>query len=262
MKQIAVVIPVYKTSLDAYERISLDRTIEVLGKHDIYIVHPEDLDTGFLTELYPNLKFRAFPPEYFKGIMGYNRLMLSEEFYSAFSDYEYILICQSDAYIFRDELNDWCEAGYDYVGAPWLRRPLYDVPGIKQFMDLSHHISQKNGQKSKQDLYGKIGNGGLSLRKVKSHLDVIHRQAETIAKYLDREKKDHLYNEDVFWATEPENFRYPTAEKALAFSFDKYPSYCYRLTDNRLPMGCHAWWKRKMRPFWHTLNPAMFPDKE
>ena len=144
MKQIAVIIPVYKTSLDAYERISLDRTIEVLGKHDIYIVHPEDLDTGFLTELYPNLKFRAFPPEYFKGIMGYNRLMLSEEFYSAFSDYEYILICQSDAYIFRDELNDWCEAGYDYVGAPWLRRPLYDVPGIKQFMDLSHHISQKN----------------------------------------------------------------------------------------------------------------------
>ena len=47
MKQIAVIIPVYKTSLDAYERISLDRTIEVLGKHDIYIVHPEDLDTGF-----------------------------------------------------------------------------------------------------------------------------------------------------------------------------------------------------------------------
>lgn len=75
--------------------------------------------------------------------MGYNRLMLSEDLYSAFSNYEYILICQSDAYIFRDELKEWCEAGYDYVGAPWLRRPLYDLPVMKQFMDLSHHISQK-----------------------------------------------------------------------------------------------------------------------
>jgi hypothetical protein len=46
---------------------------------------------------------------------------LSEEFYQAFTDFEFMLIYQLDAFVFRDELADWCRSGYEYIGAPWLR---------------------------------------------------------------------------------------------------------------------------------------------
>lgn len=43
------------------------------------------------------------------GIAGYNQMMLSREFYQLFNDTEYLLICHTDAWIFRDELEDWCK---------------------------------------------------------------------------------------------------------------------------------------------------------
>lgn len=260
MKQVVVIIPIYKPAPDEFERISLDRTAAALSARDVVVIHPEGLDTAFLRERYPRFGFHAFSSDYFRGIMGYNRLMLSEDFYAAFADYEYLLICQPDAYIFRDDLDAWCSAGYDYVGAPWLRKPVYNLPLVKQYMDFSHRRSRRLGRKSKQDLYGKIGNGGFSLRRISSHLEALRRHGATVSLYLDRDRKDHHFNEDVFWATEPEGFRYPPVGEALKFSFDKYPALCYRLAGRRLPMGCHAWWKRKMRRFWQTRCPEMFPD--
>lgn len=259
MKNVVVVIPIYKKELGEYERISVSRTCKVLGAHDIVVVHPEGLDIRIISKMYPELKFHSFHSRFFKGIMGYNRLMMSEEFYSAFETYEYILICQTDAYVFSDRLEEWCEAGYDYVGAPWLRKPVYNLPIIRQWVALSTWISHKKGQRSRRDLYGKVGNGGLSLRRVASHLDVLRKESEKIAPYVNRSEKCHLYNEDVFWAVEPDSFKYPSVEDALRFSFDKYPSLAFKLTNGELPMGCHAWWKRKMRRFWLRTKPEMFP---
>ena len=68
------------------------------------------------------------------GIAGYNRMMLSAGFYELFRDYEYLLICHTDAWIFRDELADWCRRGYDCVAAPWVRRKVYDLPILKQYL--------------------------------------------------------------------------------------------------------------------------------
>lgn len=250
MGRIAVIIPIYRDFLNEYDRISLDRTCRILSSHDLVVVHPEGMDTSGITKDYPLLKFKSFPKAFFDGIMGYNRMMLSPDFYSAFLDYEYMLICQTDAYIFRDELEEWCQKGYDYIGAPWLKRPIYDFPVMKLFMAISLWYKRLRRVKSKQELYNKIGNGGLSLRKVSSFYQTTVEKADLIATYLNREKKHHLFNEDVFWATEPENFRYPSVQEALLFSFDKYPDLCYKLTAGRLPMGCHAWFKRKMKDFW------------
>ena len=256
MNKIVVIVPIYKANLSKYDRISLDRTCEVLASHDIVVVHPEGLDTTMISNDYPILKYKPFPKSFFDGIMGYNSMMMSSDFYGAFLEYDYMLICQTDAYLFRDELDDWCVRGYDYVGAPWLRRPVYDNPVLKICMRLSLWYKHLRGRKSKQDLYNKIGNGGLSLRKVASHYKVALEKSALISEYLARKKKDHLFNEDVFWATEQPHFRYPSVEEALLFSFDKYPALCYQLTGERLPMGCHAWFKRKMKAFWDKYIPA------
>lgn len=251
---VAVVIPMYRTSLDAYEELSLRNTYKVLADYPIIVAHPQGLQLDKIAERYPQLQFMAFSPSFFKGIMGYNRLMLSPVFYDAFSSYQYILICQLDAYIFRDELTEWCQKGYDYIGAPWLRREVYNLPLVKQWMWAVRTFQHAQGKRSKQDLYDKIGNGGLSLRKVESHRRAVREYAELIAQYVAREKKMHLFNEDVFWALEPKEFVYPSADEALLFAFDKYPDLCYRKTRGQLPFGCHAWYKRKMKKFWDSIG--------
>ena len=102
MNKIVVIVPIYKANLSKYDRISLDITCEVLASHDIVVVHPEGLDTTMISNDYPILKYKPFPKSFFDGIMGYNSMMMSSDFYGAFLDYDYMLICQTDAYLFRD----------------------------------------------------------------------------------------------------------------------------------------------------------------
>ena len=151
-------------------------------------------------------------------------------------------------------IGEWYEKGYDYVGAPWLQRPVYRFPLISQVMRLRYLYQKRKGLPSKQDLYDKVGNGGLSLRKVESHHRVTLEQRERICFFLSQ-RHYHLYNEDVFWATEANGFSYPDSLEALRFSFDKYPAYCYWLNKRQMPFGCHAWYKRKMRGFWKRFIP-------
>ncbi|MDE7155830.1 MAG: hypothetical protein K2N79_06045, partial [Muribaculaceae bacterium] len=80
--------------------------------------------------------------------------------------------------------------------------------------------------------------------------------ASEVARFIDN-PGNHIYNEDVFFSTEVNkhglDFKYPTWQEALNFSFDKYPALCFSLNGDKLPMGCHAWYKRRMRKFWFPI---------
>jgi hypothetical protein len=41
--------------------------------------------------------------------------MKSKQFYERFVAYDYMLIYQLDAYVFKDELDDWSAKGYDLL---------------------------------------------------------------------------------------------------------------------------------------------------
>lgn len=252
---VKVLIPIYKTDFSLDELLSIERTHKVLCNYPIVFIHPKSLNLSSLSEKYSSSEFYSFEDSFFKGIKGYNRLMLSVEFYSRFSDVDYILIAQTDTFVFRDELSLWCKKGFDYVGAPWLKKPIYDFPIIREFMSLSLKRDLKKGKPNKQLLYNKIGNGGFSLRKVESFLAVLNdpNYREVVERFSSSEQY-HLSNEDVFWGTIPLTFKYPTVEEALAFAFDKYPTLSWRLNNKMLPFGCHGWNKRKMRGFWKRFN--------
>lgn len=250
MQQVAVLIPIYKTTLNAQDLISLKQTYQVLGNYTLIVIHPEGLDLSQVSKDFPRLQFKSFAPYYFKDIVGYNKLMLAQEFYEAFVDYEYILIDQLDVFIFKDELTEWCNKGYDYIGAPWIRRKVYKLPIVKQLISLYVWWKHLKGERSQFDRYDKIGNGGLSLRKVKSHIDVIKNQPEDVKLYAEINNRKHLFNEDTFWAMEPKNFKYPTVEEAMLFSYNKYPELSYKLTGGKTPFGCHGWTKPKYKEFW------------
>jgi hypothetical protein len=246
-----IIIPLYKLTFNIYEKRSLEQCLNILSCYKVIFVKPVSIDISKLRRMYPQTEEVSFDDNFFMGIEGYNRLMLSEVFYRRFLDTKYILIYQLDAYTFRDELAEWCEKGYDYIGAPWLRRPIYEKPIISSIMSRIGKYHEKKGQLHKQMLYDKVGNGGFSLRKVESHYEAA-RQYKTRINFLLSQPRSHLYNEDVFWATVPW-FKYPDSMEALQFAFDKYPDYCYKLTSGRLPFGCHSWYKRKMKRFWKPI---------
>jgi hypothetical protein len=83
------------------------------------LVQPEGLENDYHKK-YSNISVESFPKRYFENIEGYNELLLSASFYERFLDTKYILIYQLDAFFFKDELQEWCDRGYDYIGAPWI----------------------------------------------------------------------------------------------------------------------------------------------
>src|SRR4051812_10478320 len=119
-QQVAIVIPIYKPTLSQNEQISLDRCLNVLGRHPVVVIAPEGLALDGIDFQGKPVTVRRFAPEYFAGIAGYNRLMMSAGFYREFLDYRYILIYQLDAFVFSDSLLEWCALDYDYIGAPWV----------------------------------------------------------------------------------------------------------------------------------------------
>lgn len=253
-RDVTVLIPVYRPKPGTEELRSIANTRSKLSTHPLYFLVPQTLDTTFISSRFPDIGIIRVSDEWLgtkNGIAGYNRMMMSEDFYNMFSESEYILICHTDAWIFRDELSGWCEKGYDIVAAPWPTRPRYRRFPLRQLIALRKRLS---GKIFRALTYDRVGNGGLSLRKVSSCADACRRHRDVIEDFLARPGKA-LYNEDVFFALIPENFTYPTASEALRFAFDYRPALCYRLNGYRLPMGCHGYTKKRHRKFWSQFIP-------
>src|ERR1700749_5086222 len=92
---VAVTIPVYKKKPDSNELKSLNQCLSILGKHTIVFFVPSSLDVSFYRQVCEgktDFRVERFADEYFAGIDGYNKLMLSKDFYRRLSDYKFILI--------------------------------------------------------------------------------------------------------------------------------------------------------------------------
>lgn len=264
--QPAAAIPLYKTELSAAEKISIDRTVEVLAGRSLYLVGPVRLQSHLQTmcrRYGQRLRHKTFDDRFFAGIKGYNALMRSKAFYQSFSDHSHLLIAQTDALVLSDRLDEWCARGFSYVGAPWF----------------------VGGSEPRQPLeFLGVGNGGFSLRKVSDFLQVLAtprhipnfikssaRGQAGVLNLLRRIKHQRwfAYNveplfptsqEDLFWgilvpAACP-FFRVPKPEEAIGFSFEVAPRMLYELNGRQLPFGCHAWEKCD-RAFWEEQLPFL-----
>jgi len=234
----------------------------------ICIVTHKDLDVSYYTDLLLkakiNFSVEYFDVHYFKSETTYSQLLLSKAFYMRFADFEYMLIYQLDAYVFRDELEYWCKKGYDYIGAPW-------------FEDCaSHEVGAK---------LWKVGNGGFSLRKISRFARILSYKGPVykpgfIRSKISFRKSSNLFasftlliarslgyensiyelikinrdSEDVFWTFTFQNswlnFRVPEVDIAYKFAFEISPSYLFNLNNDKLPFGCHAWHKYEYQSFW------------
>lgn len=256
-----VLIPVYKKELKEAEERSLRQCLTVLGKHPICLIGPEGLDLSVYETIAKAcgkpLETELFDPSYFSSVAGYNRLMLSRSFYERFAAWDYMLIYQLDAWVFKDELDAWCAKGYDYIGAPWMK--------------LNGRLDENNS-----------GNGGFSLRKIAAFIELFdhkgklwgykgllcrHRYRGPLRRRLYillglfgwRNRLSNVVrkgkeNEDLFFATlkhkKGKPFRIPPVNEAMYFSFEESPAMLYERTGHTLPFGCHAWEKWEYETFW------------
>lgn len=264
-KLVAVVVPLSdRPSLEPDEEISLRHLLHHLGRYDRYLVMSETLPLSL-----EGFGVRRFSNRFFGSADAYKRLILSRQFYEAFQDYEYMLIYHLDALVFSDQLEEWCATGYDFIGAPWLR-----------------------SDEDPEQGFGRVGNGGFSLRRISSCLRVLdstryatdpddywdkhyagrplHQRVLNLPKkYAKRLKRfnsaewemtRYPKNCDIFWAYRAQHFvpdfRIAPVEVALRFAFERAPDYCFERNGRRLPFGCHAW-ARYDRAFW---EPYLLED--
>lgn len=256
MKEVTIAVPIYLETMSDMERISFERLRKVLGHYRTVIIKPDSLDLSDLLSEWPGLETENFDDRFFKGVSGYNSLMMSEEFYSRFQDSEYILIYQLDAYVFKDELNYWCSQGYDYVGAPWIPRMIHRCAVMRLAAWAKKVHCNRTGKPNRHIVRYKVGNGGFSLRRVDSHLKAVRQLKDTVDRFLASPGHPN-FNEDVFFSLEVNrhglNFRYPDWKEALRFSFDMHPRACFIYNHRQLPFGCHGWYKKKARKFWASF---------
>lgn len=252
-----IVIPIYKQKPDEDDLISLHQVFNVLGSYNITFIHPKNLKLSEYQE-FSQAKFSSFDNKYFQNILGYNQLMLSENFYKSF-DKKYILIYQTDAFVFKNELDFWLEKNYDYIGAPWLRSRK-KIPFVKLFWDktickLKEFINfkgNKKWQKDKSLMYNEVGNGGLSLRKREKFIEILAKLPEVVEIYLKPENQSSFYAEDVFYSIEPKRngleFTKPSYTLACKFALENKQEKGLILNNGELPFACHRW--NKERDFW------------
>ncbi|MDR6194868.1 DUF5672 family protein [Siphonobacter sp. SORGH_AS_0500] len=228
---VAVVIPIYRSEMNEFEKISLQQCVQKLGHYPIIIVKPQSLDVSYLQTFHTSFKIQSFHDDYFKGIDAYNLLLTQPDFYLSFQQYQYILIYQLDAFVFHDELEVWCKKGYDYIGAPYL--------------------SPNASKQSITDLKKPLLNGGLSLRNVQASLKLIHLYKQLYGQWPGNEDMLFSLHSTRLFVFRP-FMKLPEPKEALAFSFEQFPEYCYELNQKKLPFGCHAWEKYNLN-FWRPF---------
>ena len=219
MEKVCIAIPIYKTNFSELEDISFQQYKKILGHHDSYFVMPEHLRHSDWQDY--GLPAIFFPDEFFHNIPMYSRLMMSEEFYKAFNQYEYLLIYQLDAFAFNDRLLEFCQMGFDYIGAP---HPRYGIHWNK---------------------LGQVGNGGFSLRNVEKCLWVSKNKESIMNGHPLKEKM--IDAEDLFFTycghRKDIDFNVPNIKIATEFSISNDCYHCLDKFDTEKQFGCHAWYK-------------------
>lgn len=255
-------IPIYQSYLSEQETFSLRRTLSVLRKHDFVFVSPIGLDFDYYAEICQEYEIRYkieyFEKKYFVGVEGYNRLMLSLTFYERFLSFDYILICQLDVYLFRDEYDYWISLNYDYIGAPCCFSPVWNwdnsITGNGGF-------SMRNPRKCLQILqkkspllsFSSLGRVYLTTPLLKKLLLMIlgvfgyQNNSNYFINYF-------MCNEDLFWSLVGQNksndFSIPPKEISVKFCFERSPSELYARNGHELPWATHAYLKYEFDTFW------------
>lgn len=131
----------------------------------------------------------------------YNRFITSLDFWRSL-ECEWVLIVQHDSGILREGIEEFTSLGYSYCGAPW----------------------GKNAPWARKDRAG--GNGGISLRRVPDHLELLKKKIYT----------PDQGNEDVYFSHNLKNVApYEVCKKFSVETQFELGTFAYHAIDKYFP---------------------------
>ena len=249
--KVCIVTPFHKSDLSDNEKLSL-KTIQKHFKNEkkfLVTFHDNKID-------FPNFERVNFNKNFFENIQGYNNLCTSSEFYRSFLNFEYMLICQLDVIVLKNNLSEFMSRKISYIGAPTGKKSPFD--------------------RSRKKLWGRryFCNGGFSLRKISDFISVLESSKvrypfnyltiyeclkSGFFKYINLYLKTlfsksiykgeffakNLYiKEDSFWTYFAplfyNKYSLPTIDQANSFCFDGNPNFFYKMNNYKLPMALHG----------------------
>jgi predicted O-linked N-acetylglucosamine transferase (SPINDLY family) len=237
-KQAVIVIPAYRPAFNLLEQFSIDYLVPRVPGRKLVFIMPRGMDRTYYQMRYPTIEIRMYEDRFFESIIGYNHLLLNEVFYQGFAEYDYMLIHQSDALLFHDNLEYWMQRGFDYIGAPWPN-------GVE--------ISLKVGKCARGNgvnLKSYVGNGGFSLRSISGTIGLL-RECDDIRNYWITCGS----SEDLFFAFAgmvADGFSIPNQMIASRFALELEAANYFSMNNEEIPTGCHAWWKHDLE-FWKKI---------
>tara|TARA_Y100001935_G_scaffold49263_1_gene41017 strand:- start:842 stop:1645 length:804 start_codon:yes stop_codon:yes gene_type:complete len=249
--KVCIVTPFHKSNLNESEKLSL-KTIQKHFKNEKKFLVTFDENKIDL----PNFERINFSKIFFENIQGYNNLCTSAKFYRSFIDFEYILICQLDVIVLKNDLSEFISKNISYIGAPTGKKSPFD--------------------RSRKKLWGRryFCNGGFSLRKTNDFIRVLESSKigypfnyltiyeclksgfyRYIKLYLKTLFSKNIYKgesfaknlyikEDSFWTYFAplfyKKYSLPTIDQANSFCFDGNPNFFYKMNKYKLPMALHG----------------------
>lgn len=149
-------IPVFKQTLSKTESARV--SISLRNSHENnFFVAPHGLDIDYYRNLWPDVQFRFFPKRHFESTTTYSDWLLSPEIYREFRDFQFLLICQTDAILLKPIPKNF-DPNWDYIGAVWVQPFHLSWDPIKGTLRIG------NGRYINRSV--SVGNGGLSIRRV------------------------------------------------------------------------------------------------
>ena len=245
------VTPLYK-ALDDNERTSIRQALTVLQGRTVEYCHPHQLDIAeaqaFIASFdhTNSIAFRAVDDRHLQSIAAYSRWLLHPNFYRHYNAYEFLCILQTDVYLFKDDFDNWTNEPWDYIGAPWF----------------------EDWGEGKSDRIIGAGNGGFSLRRVSQFIRLLEsneprypffRCALSVMRHpLSRKNWTRIttqntlhhsqippMNEDKWFGLHAPKavkwFNVAPWQKAIQFAFDAQPQRLFKLNQQQVPTGVHAW---------------------
>ena len=222
-----VLIPVYKPRLPAHEEAALAVSLKNLEGWPIWFLGPEGLDIGWYREQARQSEYLALAPAYFQSARTYSQLLLNPAFYAHVRDFDYHLICQTDAIVLKPTLSEFLTQDYDYWGAPWPNGWSIDLP-------------VKIGDRTEIfKLNAFVGNGGLSLRKTQAVAALLYEFPETLKDWMAVGNPEDLFISLLGGLSA--HFKVPNMRKAAGFAVELEPRRMMFLNNGELPFGAHQW---------------------
>ena len=251
MSNFCIVTPFHKSTLNNYEKLSIKTIFKHFKTTDKFLVTFKE--NKIKIKGYQKIFFDKF---FFKNIRNYSLLCNDIEFYKKFIKYDYILICQFDVLVLKNNIEYFINKNLSYIGALAARKNIFD--------------------RKREKLWARrfFCNGGFSLRKVIDFIDVLQSNKiffpinyytfyeanksgfinffkiylkTLISKNLHKGEyfaKNLPLHEDTFWTYFAtlflKSYKLPTINQANCFAFDGNPYFFYKKNKKKLPIALHG----------------------